>query len=372
MKGLTPSFKVSSVLSVDLPEVPALSLVKERLPQIFPDGLENRNYCIREMAARSVWVMLYVGAVEGLDRWIRPSQVTDMGTAQSRRVSRSEREAWHRMTLGQKKERPVDAWYAPNSREPIRDETLRQGLISTGAVIERPGLPVTSSLPRYALEASFAALFDKALDKKTFEARADAWRGGHLSKDALARVLLVRKGVAGAVAAIPVRLPSGEMRNMQAGSSSVIAKAVIEEFAPRFLHTPGLLWLSESGNKVVASDDRTAKRLGLCIDPSKALPDIILVNLGPDVLMVFVEVVASDGPINQLRKEALTTIAVEAGFNPAQLAFVTAFDDRNAPPARALMPNLAWGSFVWFRSEPDRIVVLRDGTPTPITKLRQN
>jgi hypothetical protein len=293
-----------------------------------------------------------------------------MGKAQSRRTSNAEREAWYRLTLTQNKKRPADAWYAPNSREPIRDETLRQGLIATGAVIERPELPVTSSLPRYALDAGFAALFDKFLDKDDFAAKAAAWRETHLSRGALARLALLRGGAAGSATAVPVTLPSGETRNMLAGPSSVISKAVIEEFAQRFLHTPALLWLSQSGNKVVASDAQTAKRIGMTIDPSKALPDIILADLGPDLLVVFVEVVATDGPINQLRKDALTAIGVEAGFDSDQLAFVTAFDDRNAPPARSLMPNLAWGTFAWFRSEPDKIIILRDGVPTSISKLR--
>lgn len=264
-----------------------------------------------------------------------------MGTAQARRTSYEERDAWYRLTLTQRKSRPPDAWYAPNSREPIRDETLRQGLIPTGAVVERTGLPITSSLPRYALESGFASLFDKSIDRVEFETRAAAWRQSHLSKEALARLALLRDGVAGSTSAVPVVLPSGETRNLQAGPSSVIAKAVIEEFAPRFLHTPALLWLSESGNKVVASDMLTARKIGLSIDPSKTLPDIILADLGPDLLVVFVEVVASDGPINPLRKENLTVIAREAGFDAGHLAFVTAFEDRAATPARALMPNLA-------------------------------
>ena len=39
-------------------------------------------------------------------------------------------------------------------------ETLRDGLIRVGAVVERSGLPTTSSKPRYALREGFAALFD--------------------------------------------------------------------------------------------------------------------------------------------------------------------------------------------------------------------
>lgn len=63
------------------PHVPSLEVIAERLPLIFPEGTENRNYVIREMAARTLYVMFYAGAVEGADRWIRPSQVTDIRPA---------------------------------------------------------------------------------------------------------------------------------------------------------------------------------------------------------------------------------------------------------------------------------------------------
>ena len=49
------------------------------------------------------------------------------------------------------------------TREPIRDETLREGLVATGAVTERTDLATTSSKPRYASKANFAALFDLRL-----------------------------------------------------------------------------------------------------------------------------------------------------------------------------------------------------------------
>lgn len=64
------------------PAVPALSTVTERLPLIFPDGIENRQYCIRESTAKTVLTMIYCGAVYGSNRWIRPSQVVDMSDAQ--------------------------------------------------------------------------------------------------------------------------------------------------------------------------------------------------------------------------------------------------------------------------------------------------
>ena len=53
-----------------------------------------------------------------------------------------------------------------------------------------------------------------------------------------------------------VTFPNGEIRDMKPGPSSVSSKAVVEEFAARFLEQPGVIWLSESRNQVVAHPPR--------------------------------------------------------------------------------------------------------------------
>lgn len=137
----------------------------------------------------------------------------------------------------------------------------------------------------------------------------------------------------------------------------------------------GVLWLSESGNKVVARDEQLAASLGIVIDPSKALPDIILVDLGDDaggsdLLVVFTEVVATDGPINRQRKDALTSLAKEAGFEETHLAFLTAFLDRATPQFKKAIVEIAWGSYVWLVSEPGFVINLRSGQPTKLSELK--
>lgn len=340
--------------------------IQERLLKIFPEGTEHRNYVVREMAAKTVFVMLYAGAVEGEERWIRPSQITDMNDTQAALTDPSLRKQWVDVSLSSLKERPERAWYAPNSREPIRDETIRTGLIPCRAIIERPGIATTSSKPKYALNKAFAALFDPALTEGDLDQAIAAWQNTHLNKAALARLKLMRQGLSVAADSVPVKFPNGETRTLAPGPSSVIAKEVIEVFAPRFLKEPAVLWLSESGNKVIARDESLANVLGLKIDPSKALPDIILVDLGTDstgadMLVVFTEVVATDGPINRERKAALTALALEAGFNEHHLAFLTAFLDRSAAPFKKAVSELAWGSYAWFASEPEYLIDLKDG-----------
>jgi len=86
-----------------------------------------------------------------------------------------------------------------------------------------------------------------------------------------------------------------------------------------------VIWLSESRNQVMARDDDFAKAIGLTIEPDRNLPKLILADLGPaDPLSVFVELVAGAKPVNESRQTALMAVATEAGFDEAQVAFVTA------------------------------------------------
>ncbi|SON81362.1 Restriction endonuclease homolog R.XphI (fragment) [Xanthomonas phaseoli pv. phaseoli] len=167
-----------------------------------------------------------------------------------------------------------------------------------------------------------------------------------------------------------VTFPNGETRRMAPGPSSVISKAVIEEFAARFLTQPAVLWVSESGAKVVSRDDELAKSLKLKITADRNLPDIILVDLGgggvTGFLLVFIEVVATDGPITMQRREAFMQIAADAGFTPEAVAFVTAYLDRSHTAFKKTIAELAWRSFAWFASEPEHIIALHNGATSPL------
>ena len=357
-----------------LPAVPSLDVISERLLAIFPLGIENRGYVTREMAAKTIFTMLYAGAIEGRGAWVRPSQIYEMNNDQAAKLDDGSRESWIKSSLSGRAVKPASPWYAVGSREGIRDESIRYGLLSYRAVVEREGLPTTSAKPRYALNDEFAALFDPGLADHELDAAISGWQKRFLSKAAISRTKLVRSGAAIANDAVSVTLPGGGVRTLKPGPSSVIAKAVVEVFAPKFLKNPVVLWLSESGNKVAASDDALAKSLGLKIDQAKALPDIILVDLGADaagvdMIVVFTEVVATDGPINTERMAALRKVAGTAGFEAHHLAFVTAFEDRSAPAFKKSFSELAWGSYAWCVTEPDHIIDLRDGVPKKLSQM---
>jgi len=358
---------------VKLPPYLDRGKIHGRLQIIFPGGVPQRTYCVREAAASTVFTMLYIGAVEGAGRWAAPKQIVRMTDAQAALKNDGDRTAYADRSLRPGFQPRGKTWYRENSREQIRDETIRQGFIANNAVVERTGLATTSAKPRYALEKDFAALFDPALSGKDIEKAAQVWQQQHLSASALARTVLLRRGAATTREGILVTFPNGETRRMAPGPSSQISKAVVEEFARRFLPAPAVLWLSESGAKIVARDDELAARIKLKIASDRNLPDIILVDLGDgkrsDVLLVFIEVVATDGPVTTQRRGALLKIATDAGFQEQNLAFVTAYLDRSHTAFKKTVAELAWNSFAWFAAEPQDLMILRGGKQAVVKSL---
>jgi hypothetical protein len=345
--------------------------VRDRLLAIFPEGEagEERRLLVRDMTARTVFVALYSGAVEGADRWIAPRHVIRMSDAQAAKHDAAERDAYHTAMNAARAPDPPGRWYAENTREPLRDEVIRQGLVTVNAMVERSGVPTTSPQPRYALQRAFAALFHPDLEGEAFEEAAAAWRRQNLSPAALARAALVRATASTASANITVQCPGGPSVILPPGPSPAITKAVVEVFAPAFLGTPRVAWISDSASKEPFRNAPLERSLGITLDAATLLPDVVLVDIDPpgrpgEVLIVFVEVVASDGPVTEQRQRALLDLIANAPrrYRPQDAAFVTAYMDRAADPARRTLPGLAWRSFAWFVSEPDKLVQLHDGT----------
>ncbi len=295
-------------MATPLPEwleasLPSPKEVLRRLRLLIPEQSDPRGWVRREIAARTVFVFLYGYAIEGEDRWLRPTAVTDMTDRQARRLDRRDRELWLEKVQGPRRPRTIRGrWYSENTREPIRDETLRL-LVELGAVVERTGLATTSPKPRYALRRTFLALCDPGLSGGALRAAIETWRRDHLSPAALARIALERRGAAASGAGVLVTLPGGEVRRLAPGPSSRLIKAVVEEFARRFLADPAVVLLSESADKVTYRDEELLRAVRLRIDPQVALPDLVLADIGvKPTLLVFVECVVTDGAVDERRR----------------------------------------------------------------------
>lgn len=262
------------------------------------------------------------------------------------------------LRLNAKRQKDIPGrWYAVNTRESIRDDTIRVALVTNSAVVERQGLPTTSPAGKYALQKEFAALFRPDVSGEALATAIAEWQGKYLTAGARMRIAVMRKGASAGGDRILVTFASGETQRMAPGPSSELSKEVIEVFAPKFLKEPAVIFLSESRDKVVSRHEELAKQIGPNILADKNLPDIILADLAPiHPRLVFIEVVASDGPVSETRKAALLKLTDAAGFPREHIAFVTAYFDRSRAQFKKTVDALAWGSFAWFASEPDHLL----------------
>lgn len=345
---------------MNLPILASKQTVHERLQQIFPDGVPvERKYVTRDQAASTVYVMLYIGAIEGGEIDLQPKHVYRMTEEHSHITDDATRRKYANDVRRPKFYVPGNRWYEDTTREPIRDETLKEGLVALGAVILRGDVATTSNKARYVLSKAFSDLFDPALSGEALAIAITAWQAKNLSKGALARIAINRAGAGASGSDVLVTYPNGDTRKLKPGPSSIITKAVIEVFATTFLKQPGVIFVSESAKKEHPRDSALAKAIGLNIKADKNLPDTILVDLAPEhPLLIFVEAVATDGPINEGRKKALEKLAIGAGFPLEHIAFVTAYLDRGKAPFKKTVASLAWGSYAWFVAEPDALITL--------------
>jgi len=352
-------------------QLPDIEDIQNRLKEIFPREVDTNGYIIREMGAKTVFIMLYCLCV-GKEEWIRPATITCMTDEQASIRNLEDRKAW--LTINQSKNAPRDIpgrWYKPNTREPIRDETLRE-MVRLNAVLEREGLPTTSPLPRYSLQTQFAELFNPELNGVDLSKAIRDWQAEYLSAAALARVALSKRLVSYSSYGVLVHLPNGETRKMASGPSSELARAVVEQFTKNFMKDPAVILMSESAKKMLMKDDDLCKAIGFNINLSSVLPDLILADLGEkQPIIVFVECVATDGPINDRRRQELMDMACAANYREEDCAFVTVFKDRSDSVSRKLVPSVAWGTFIWYASEPEEIIYLRQGKREKKSSLKE-
>ncbi|SIE78918.1 BsuBI/PstI restriction endonuclease C-terminus [Mycobacteroides abscessus subsp. abscessus] len=358
-----------------VPSLPALlsdrAAYKKRLEMILPQSITGTTHSANDAAATVAFVMIYVGAVDGTNP-VRPSTVYWMRDSIAQHRTDAERASYYQASL--KSERavdkvqaswgtpPTDLWYKTNTRESIRDDTIKTW-ISNGVAADSGTVITTSSQARYTFLSSFAALLDPALTGTALDTAVKKWQQTNLSPTGKLRAARARTSAQNSKA-VSVHLPDGTVRKLNVGRSSEIIKGVIEEFAPAYLSDPAVIFISQSGDKVNIVDAAMLKQLGLPINQQSLLPDLVLADLDPQRDEVWmVEAVATDGPITDPRRQALLDWATAHGVLPEKCRFLTAFTSRTASPFKKSVPVIARGSFAWFLDEPDALLSWDDLNP---------
>jgi hypothetical protein len=351
-----------SLANIDapLPVLPSLDTIRTRLATIFPESFPDRGILVGAMSARVIYVFLYGGFVEGCGRFMRPSHVYLFTREQAMKITDAERLDWLLSSVSPGFRPHGQRWYADTSREPIRDNLMRNQLLRLGIMKkeEPPGHSVTSSRPINYLAAGFAELFEPSLSSNDFEGKAALWREENLDQATLQRMALRAHGAQAKVSDLLVDMPDGARIRISSGPSNEIVKDMIEQFAPRHLAEPVVLWVSASDKKSYPQFAETAASVGLRFDLNAELPDLILADLQDPVRFVMCEVVATDGAVTEMRKQALLDLVRASHIPEDNVEFLTAFEDRAAQPFRKNFSQLALNTCVWFRTEPDLLVTL--------------
>ncbi len=341
-----------------LPPLISIEEIQKRLGIIFPESFPDRGILVGAMCARVIFVALYGGLIEEHKRYLRPSHVYLFTEDQARKITDEERYEWLSVCNKPGYRTPGKRWYADTSKEPIRDDLIRNQLLRLGIMGKLPGYATTASTPIMYLSADFSALFDPSISEQEMDAVAGAWRARHLDQATQQRMILKAQGLQQKTGDILIDMPDGARIRISAGPSSQIAKGLIEEFATRHLDSPAVLWLSASDKKAFPQFVEISESVGLKIDVTGTLPDLILADMKQPIKFIFCEIVATDGAITDARKHELLAIVRGSHVPENAVEFLSAFEDRESGPFKKNFSQLAVNSLVWFRTEPDLIVVL--------------
>ncbi|MBI5331369.1 MAG: restriction endonuclease [Betaproteobacteria bacterium] len=234
--------------------------------------------------------------------------------------------------------------YAPNTRETFRRQTMHP-FIAAGLALynpDQPDRPVNSPKAVYQIEPAALALL------RTYGARP--W------KNRLAAYLAQREGLAARyaqpreTARIPVRIAEGHEIRLSPGEHSALNKAIIEEFAARFVPGGTLIYAGDTGDKWGYFDEPALRNLGVVVDAHGKMPDAVVLDPQRNWL-ILAEAVTSHGPVDGKRHDELAHLFAASS---AGLVFVTAFPNRGI--MARYVAEIAWETEVWVADAPGHLI----------------
>ena len=234
--------------------------------------------------------------------------------------------------------------YAPNTRETVRRQSMHQ-FVSAGISAYNPDNPsrsVNSPKAVYQIEPEALALL-KSYGTKTWKENVAAYLAQH-------KTLTARYAKERDQNRIPVKIGPRKKIHISPGAHSQLIKAIIEDFAQRFVPGGVLIYPGDTGEKWGYFDDTLLAKLGVTVDAHGKMPDVVLYYPERDWLLL-VESVTSHGPVDGKRHEELARLFSSA--TPG-LVFVTAFPNRSI--MARYVANIAWETEVWVADAPSHLI----------------
>lgn len=234
--------------------------------------------------------------------------------------------------------------YAPNSRETFRRFTMHQ-FVDAGIALYNPDKPtraVNSPKAVYQIEIETLNLIKKYNTPDWDSALEEYLSQRQTLIERYAKERLQNK--------IPVQIAEGKEIYITPGEHSELIKAIIEDFAPRYIPGGKLIYAGDTGEKMGYFDEDLLKRLGVVVDSHGKMPDVVIYFPTKDWLLL-VESVTSHGPVDGKRHEELARLFKKSKVG---IVYVTAFPNRSIM-ARYLS-DIAWETEVWVADAPSHLI----------------
>jgi len=234
--------------------------------------------------------------------------------------------------------------YAPNSRETFRRETIHQ-FMEAGIIIynpDDPGRAVNSPNAVYQVESETLSLL-RTFGTPDWNVNFKAYLQGR-------ETLIDRNAKAREQKLVPVEIDNGKDFSLSPGKHSELIKAIIEDFAPRFVPGSVLIYAGDTGNKWGYFNETLLEGLGIMVDSHGKMPDVVLFY-GEKNWLVLVEAVTSHGPVDNKRYQELKQLFSKSGID---LVYVSAFPDRST--MRKYLSDIAWETEVWTADSPSHLI----------------
>lgn len=238
--------------------------------------------------------------------------------------------------------------YGTNISSGSYDDIRRKNLdylVEAGLVVpsaRRAGASTNDGTRGYAISKDAAKLLH-AFSSAKWPAVVKQFRETHGSLS----VALQRPA---AMPMVAVAFPDGQKFQLSMGHHNRIQKAVIEEFLPRFVKKPRVLYLGDTAKKDLVVDLPRLKSRNLGLNQHDRLPDIVVLDEERNWLFL-IEAVHSSNPVSPLRHLALERLTARCNLGKV---FVSAFEDLKSFAKWA--PQISWETEIWVAADPTHMI----------------
>lgn len=238
----------------------------------------------------------------------------------------------------------LDYEVAENTREAYRRQTLHQ-FRDAGFVIyndDDPARPTNSNKNNYRINPDALNVIRK-YGTNEFDDAVDAYL---VTAPGLLDMYQAKRDLA----RIPVTLPNGKKLTLSSGGQNVLIKRMIDDFCAYFIPGGEVLYIGDADEKLMHFDADKLASLGVIINPSGQLPDLVVYQESKNWLFLM-EAASTHGPVDAKRHKELKDLFRNS---TAGLVYVSCFPDRKT--MRRFLADLAWESEAWCAEDATHMI----------------